>query len=133
MEQGDKQRWCLIRAGEEGARIAVEHMPFLVGRDVTCHLKLESAEASRFHAQLKATTVPDCLFLTDQGSTNGTYVNGVRFLEPVPVGHGDLIRFADEDWALELLEETVAPTTVRSLAVLSSSESDSALPESHLV
>ncbi|MEM9532625.1 MAG: FHA domain-containing protein [Pseudomonadota bacterium] len=106
-------------------------MPFLVGRDVTCHLQLDSVKASRFHAQLKATTVPDCLFLTDQGSTNGTYVNGVRFMEPVPVGHGDLIRFADEDWTLELLDEAVQPETVRSLRLLNSGDSETIIPEPH--
>lgn len=113
----DQARWFLSRVGSDSARVSIEQMPFVVGRDTNCHLQLQSDRASRMHAQLNRSTVPNCLFLQDHESANGTYVNGVRFVEPVPVGHGDLIRFADEDWTLEVVEVPAAATTVRNLSV----------------
>ncbi len=101
MVRGDQARWYLSRVGHDSARISIEKMPFRVGRDDSCDLQLESERASRVHAQITPSTVPNCLFLRDHQSTNGTYVNGVRFVEPVPVGHGDLLRFGEEDWTLE--------------------------------
>ncbi|MEM6935075.1 MAG: FHA domain-containing protein [Pseudomonadota bacterium] len=111
----DQARWFLSRVGSDSARVSIEQMPFMVGRDAGCHLQLQSQRASRMHAQLSPSTVPNCLFLQDHESANGTYVNGVRFVEPVPVGHGDLIRFADEDWTLEVVDSPSATPTVRNL------------------
>ena len=113
----DQTRWFLSRVGSDSARVSIEQMPFMVGRDTTCHLQLQSERASRTHAQLSPSTVPNCLFLRDHESANGTYVNGVRFVEPVPVGHGDLLRFADEDWTLEAVETQAASPTVRNMSV----------------
>lgn len=41
-------------------------------------------------------------YLADEGSANGTYVNGVRLapLKPVQVNRGDIIRMADSDFQL---------------------------------
>lgn len=41
-------------------------------------------------------------YLADEGSANGTYVNGVRLAshQPVPVNRGDIIRMADSDFQL---------------------------------
>ncbi len=117
MGHDEKTRWYLTRVGGDGVRVIMEQMPFNVGRDASCHLQLESERASRLHAQFSPSTVPNCLFLSDHRSTNGTYVNGVRFTEPVPVGDGDLLRFAEEDWTLEASQGESASPTVRGLTV----------------
>ncbi|MFK7957148.1 MAG: FHA domain-containing protein [Lysobacterales bacterium] len=117
MGQEDKIRWFLTRVGGDGVRVVIEQMPFSVGRDASCHLQLDSERASRLHAQFTPSTVPNCLFLRDHRSTNGTYVNGVRFIEPVPVGHGDLLRFAEEDWTLEAGEPASDSPTVRGISL----------------
>lgn len=129
MEQGDQTRWYLSRVGSDGARVVIEQMPFKVGRDASCQLRLLSERASRVHAHLNRSTVPNCLFLEDQQSANGTYVNGVRFVEPVPVGHGDLLRFAEEDWTLEFGDAPPVGTTVRALNLVEVAEKLSEEPD----
>lgn len=112
---GDQGGWVLTRADCSGVQVRIDTLPFVVGRGSACSLQLKSQQVSRLHARFVATSVPQCLFLEDGKSANGTFVNGVRFSEPVPVGDGDLIRFAEEDWTLEALENepVSAPTMQR--------------------
>ncbi|MFO0738588.1 MAG: sigma 54-interacting transcriptional regulator [Labilithrix sp.] len=62
----------------------------LVGKSVTCALRLDDAEVSRRHASLR----PEGrgIVVTDLGSTNGTYVNEVAIREALLVG-GETLRF----------------------------------------
>ena len=40
------------------------------------------------------------LHIQDTASTNGTYVNGVEVERPICIGHGDIVRLADMDFAV---------------------------------
>ena len=91
--------WALERLDDK-LRVVIEHLPFTIGRGKDCHLQPASVKVSRLHAQLMTSTLPGFLFLRDHESTNGTCVNETRMTEPVPVGDGDVLRFADEDWVL---------------------------------
>src|SRR5689334_21295739 len=51
----------------------------LIGKGPACELKLSDPEVSRRHAVLDASDRP--LRLTDLGSTNGTFVNGVKVID----------------------------------------------------
>src|SRR5689334_12203541 len=51
----------------------------LVGKSPSCLVLLSDAQVSRRHAALDAADGP--LRLTDLGSTNGTFVNGLEVLE----------------------------------------------------
>jgi DNA-binding NtrC family response regulator len=53
--------------------------PALVGQSQACSVRLADPEVSRRHASLEASGA--MLKLTDLGSTNGTFVNGVRVFE----------------------------------------------------
>src|SRR3954468_9006658 len=63
---------------------------FVVGRKPDASLCIPSPTVSREHAEL--TVVDDGLLLRDLGSTNGTFVNGVRIQQPCTVHHGDLLQ-----------------------------------------
>jgi ABC-type multidrug transport system ATPase subunit len=52
----------------------------IIGRDPSCDIVLHQIGASRFHAKL--TTAADGVYITDNHSTNGTFVNGVRITRP---------------------------------------------------
>ncbi len=58
-----------------------------LGRDVNNAIVLDDPFVSGSHAVL--TFRGRTWYVEDLGSTNGTYVNGVRVEGPVPVGYGD--------------------------------------------
>ncbi len=45
------------------------------------------------------------VLIQDSASTNGTFLNGVEVVRPVGARHGDLLRFADVDFALWLRQD----------------------------
>lgn len=85
-----------------------EQVDVLIGR-FDADFLLRSSSASREHARLCGS--PDALLLEDLGSSNGTWVNGVRCTahEAVSVQFGDELKFADESYRLEPLPGDDAP------------------------
>jgi EAL domain-containing protein (putative c-di-GMP-specific phosphodiesterase class I) len=88
--------WFLSGALEP--RDSLRHLPidedeYTVGRKAGSSLKLNFNTVSGRHACF---TIRDgTLFLKDQGSTNGTFVNGERVLGEVELKEEDLIHFAE--------------------------------------
>lgn len=69
-----------IKDGErEGLQIDLEHFPFTIGRARECDFVIDSPDVSRLHAQVEFDHQQ--VYLIDQGSTNGTYLNNHQ-LEP---------------------------------------------------
>ncbi|MFF4169498.1 FHA domain-containing protein [Streptomyces sp. NPDC001744] len=64
---------------------------YRVGRDPTCDVVLPDARASWHHAVFRA--VSGRWTLTDEGSTNGTFADGLRVVRPREVGPGTVVRF----------------------------------------
>ena len=62
----------------------------LLGRAADCTLDIADDYASGHHARLYRDD--QSWVLADLGSTNGTYINGVRILRATRIGEGDLIR-----------------------------------------
>ena len=77
----------------------------LVGKSAACDLQLKDAAISRRH--LAAELTGNGLRVTDLGSTNGTRVGGVQFVEIVASG-GELIDLGDTRIAIEQAPETSA-------------------------
>jgi len=77
----------------ESRRIVITDNPFRVGRKAGLSLTLQQQTVSGLHAELVVREGQ--LLVRDLGSTNGTYLNGVRVQRETPVGDGDLIQFAD--------------------------------------
>ncbi len=62
---------------------------WVIGNGPDCDVVVDSPLASARHCQL--TQRPEGFLLNDLGSTNGTYVNGVRIAGPIHLGRGDSI------------------------------------------
>lgn len=81
-----------------GPRTGERHMlfnGFLIGKQPGCNLQIEDGYTSSQHAQIAMDTNGICK-LYDRGSTNGTYVNGVRITES-PLQHGIVIRIGSTE------------------------------------
>jgi hypothetical protein len=60
-----------------------------LGRDLSSDIQLNDGQVSRQHAVIQR--IQDVYVITDQQSTNGTYVNGQRISKPTILAHGTLI------------------------------------------
>jgi VWFA-related protein len=67
-----------------------------VGRGSECELVLDSHQVSRVHAIIEA--MDGAFRLVDEGSRNGTYVNGQRVRQTQELREGDVIRFGDREF-----------------------------------
>jgi pSer/pThr/pTyr-binding forkhead associated (FHA) protein len=84
----------------DGEERLLDSAPVTLGRSPANDLALEGDEyASSLHARVEPRR--DGIWLQDAGSTNGTYVNGVRLEEPRKLVPGDLIRIGETDLRFE--------------------------------
>lgn len=81
------------RAKGKILRVAVSTAPFAVGRRSSCDLTLDSRMVSQVHAEFFERDGK--LWLRDQSSTNGTFVNGQRLDSEQQLSDGDIVHFAD--------------------------------------
>jgi pSer/pThr/pTyr-binding forkhead associated (FHA) protein len=80
----------------EGRELELNSSPFTIGRARQNDLGLEQDEfASSRHARFEPRR--DGVWVEDIGSTNGTYVNGVRIDAPRRLQPGDVIRIGETD------------------------------------
>jgi anti-anti-sigma factor len=85
--------WLLVRVGSaKGRSVPVSGSRFVIGRDLSCQLRLGSPRVSKFHAAVERRDGGG-IVLQDLGSTNGTFVNGqlLRSKE-VALNEGDRIQ-----------------------------------------
>lgn len=71
-----------------------------IGRSQACEIVIDDKRISRTHAKIGV--VGHRVVLEDLGSTNGTWVNGLRIAEPVTLGDGDEIRVQRHKFILAL-------------------------------
>lgn len=74
---------------EKMHRVVVDSLPFVIGRGSEVGLTLTNTEVSRLHCTLEVND-SHTLSITDHGSTNGTWVNGMAVSEAI-IQHGDVI------------------------------------------
>lgn len=72
-----------------GTRIPLVH-GLTIGRSDASHLQLDDGYVSNTHATIAARG--DDFFVTDAGSSNGTYVNRRRITEPTLIRRGDTLQ-----------------------------------------
>ena len=89
-------RWHLeaVSQGKKeasGWTVAVEPIPFTIGRDDNSALKINAKWISRHHAEIR--TSGDHLWIRDLGSTNGTFVNNKRIFRAELLEDGDILHF----------------------------------------
>ncbi len=96
---GDARRtalppWSQLIADDGSAVLSVAINRTLIGRALDCDIRIANPEVSRHHCVLRREGSRS--FLEDLGSSNGTYVNGVRLTgDPVPVIVGDNVALGD--------------------------------------
>ncbi|GJM41363.1 MAG: hypothetical protein DHS20C20_16450 [Ardenticatenaceae bacterium] len=83
--------------------------PQTIGRSANNGVIINDAEISRRHAQITPKT--NNFVLEDLGSTNGTFINGIRLNQPTLLKHGDSVEFGDtvrlRFWAAGMPSEVV--------------------------
>jgi tRNA A-37 threonylcarbamoyl transferase component Bud32 len=101
--------WLSIKNGaDRGKTLRVTEAGVLVGRDPTSDLPLADEKVSRSHAKL--TVQPDGrVLLSDLGSTNGTFVDGNRIVQPVVLRGDERLRFGDTEVETSSGDPAVAP------------------------
>ena len=87
--------WLLsgqLKEDEPVRAIRITTSPFTVGRRNSTSLTIDNPSVSGKHAEL--ILEEGNLLVRDLGSTNGTFVNGMRINTPCKIKHGDLVQFA---------------------------------------
>jgi hypothetical protein len=83
-----------------GVTFPIDSTALSVGRGGTNDVQIESDEyASTRHARFEPRR--DGVYVDDVGSTNGTYVNGIRLTRERRLAPGDLIRVGETDLRFE--------------------------------
>jgi hypothetical protein len=85
---------------DEGADLMLNSAPLTVGRGEHNDLQLEGDDfVSSDHARFEPRR--DGVWVTDAGSTNGTYVNGMRLTRARKLAPGDIVRIGETDLRFE--------------------------------
>ncbi len=90
--RGRSQRLRLRVLEPEDARGTAFELPdeVTVGRAAGCGVRVEDSYTSSLHARIFRRD--GTLWIEDLGSTNGTWVNAQRVVDPVKLGRGDLVQ-----------------------------------------
>ena len=87
-DEGEGKTRFRVRSGDRGTLLGESEL--VIGRSAYCSLILEHETISRVHASLRI--VGHRVELTDNKSSNGTYVNGKAITRPTLIGPNDDIR-----------------------------------------
>ncbi|MBK9034546.1 MAG: EAL domain-containing protein [Myxococcales bacterium] len=85
----------LERHGEHAVRVALDRLPFRIGRSKDADHTLPTREVSSFHAEIFEDE--GGYAVRDLGSRNGTFVNGER-IDLAPLFDGDIVHVAHEEF-----------------------------------
>jgi FHA domain len=87
-------------AFDEGDEWELDSSPMTFGRSSQNDIELERDEyASSTHARIEPRR--DGVWLEDAGSTNGTYLNGIRLTRPKRLTSGDVVRIGETELRYE--------------------------------
>lgn len=116
---GTDTKWFLESTsnGKTKVSIPIEPIPFTVGRGKNCNLVLQSSWVSTSHAQIQLSG--KMLWVRDDGSTNGTFVNYKKIQGAEPVEDGDVIVFGNIAFRVRV-EETEPAVSIDSTLVFRS-------------
>jgi EAL domain-containing protein (putative c-di-GMP-specific phosphodiesterase class I) len=89
--------WQLLEcapAGQPARVVSINANPFSIGRSPETSLSLANPSVSKLHAEL--VYQDNVLWVRDLQSTNGTFINGRRVVDPVRLAHDDLLQVSNE-------------------------------------
>lgn len=102
-----KVQLVVVRGKPEGKVIPLVGPSFKIGRGETCHLRPNSEQVSREHAEF--TISNDAVAVRDLGSRNGTLVNGKALTaEACQLKDRDLVQVGPLTFAVAILDAPVA-------------------------
>jgi predicted component of type VI protein secretion system len=102
----------LVRGGEAPLEISAPHT--MVGRDPHANIVVNDSSVSRRHAAIERRG--DAWVVTDQGSANGTWIDGARVTE-APLLDGQIIRLGGVSFAVSLPADPATPPVLPPAAV----------------
>jgi len=93
-----------LDGGERLQRVVIRHSPWTAGRAPSSDLLLTSERVSFNHAVVEERSGSE-LWILDQGSLNGTFINLHRVHQPQRLDEGDIVHFADQEFRIGQLSE----------------------------
>jgi pSer/pThr/pTyr-binding forkhead associated (FHA) protein len=110
-----KVQLVVVRGKPEGKVIPLVGSNFKIGRGETCHLRPNSEQVSREHAEF--TISGESVVVRDLGSRNGTLVNGKALTTEVcKLKDRDLVQVGPLTFAVAILDEVVSPAKAMAAA-----------------
>src|SRR3954454_5307729 len=103
-----KVQLIVVQGRPEGKIIPLVGPQFKIGRGETCHLRPNSEQVSREHAEFLLTA--DTVSVRDLGSRNGTQVNGKTLTEACQLKDRDLVQVGPLTFAVSIVG---APATAK--------------------
>jgi predicted component of type VI protein secretion system len=89
----DGYRLVMDQGSQAGRVFPLDQEVIMLGRDPSCSVPLGEIQVSRRHARI--VHQGGLWVIEDLGSTNGTFVNGMRLSSPHPLSNGDVIGISD--------------------------------------
>jgi hypothetical protein len=86
-------RLVMTKGPQPGQTFSLDQNVTSIGRDPSSDITVSHAQVSRQHARL--VRQGNAMVVEDLGSTNGTFVNGVRLTAPHTLGNGDAVSLGD--------------------------------------
>lgn len=118
-----KMQWYLESVADTDREwlVTIDTVPFVIGRDDTCDLKLIDKRISRNHTEIRISG--DMLWIHDLKSTNGTYVNHSKIESSELLKPNDIITIGKFRFKVKLVsasksniaEETIATTFTKDI------------------
>ena len=112
--EGEQTFQLIMRRGPQPGEItSLNKQAMIIGRDARHDIVINDPEVSRQHTRLLLQ--PEGYMLEDLGSTNGTFLNGVRLSQPILLSDGDEIGLGEtvvlvfQAFVSEAIETVLAP------------------------
>jgi hypothetical protein len=105
---GDLEMWARLDQVAGEATAGIRHGRAVIGRAGDADVHLEDDTVSRRHALVVRRE--GAVWLTDLGSSNGTYLNGSPVSEPVDIVAGDVLGFGEAVYTYRPIEPSEAGT-----------------------
>ena len=122
-----KVQLVVVRGKPEGKVIPLVGPSFKIGRGETCHLRPNSEQVSREHAEF--TLGADSVSVRDLGSRNGTLVNGKALTAECRLKDRDLVQVGPLTFAVSIAEEAPAAKPAPAAPVAAAAAKAKASPE----
>ena len=89
----DSSRLVMSQGPQPGQTFTLDQDLLTLGRDPGSDIVINDPQVSRQHARI--TCQGELILIEDLGSTNGTFVNGMRLTGPHTLANGDVISLGD--------------------------------------